>query len=144
MNTSQIFSLTSTLAALQWLVLIILPHWKVTRWLIRYPVVPIFLSITYCIYIAGFFSIEGGGYNSLEQVRTLFAHDALLLAGWVHYLAFDLLIGFAIMRSAGEKAVSHWFVIPCLILTFMFGPCGFLLYQLILVLKNESTTHQHS
>jgi len=131
MDTSQIFSLAGSLAALQWLLLIILPKWRVTLWLIRYPMVPIVLSGIYCIYITGFFSISGGGYKSLQQVRTLFANDNLLLAGWVHYLAFDLLIGFAIIRSSQEKTISHWLVIPCLVLTFMFGPLGFLLYQII-------------
>jgi len=131
MDTSQIFSLAGSLATLQWLLLIILPKWRVTLWLIRYPMVPIVLSAIYCIYITGFFSISGGGYKSLQQVRTLFANDNLLLAGWVHYLAFDLLIGFAIIRSSQEKTISHWLVIPCLVLTFMFGPLGFLLYQII-------------
>jgi len=131
MDTSQIFSLVSSLAAVQWLLLIILPKWRVTLWLISYPLVPIVLSVIYCIYITGFFSISGGGYGSLQQVRTLFANDSLLLAGWVHYLAFDLLIGFAIIRSSQETTISHWLVIPCLVLTFMFGPVGFLLYQII-------------
>jgi len=131
MDTSQIFSLVSSLAAVQWLLLVILPKWRVTLWLISYPLVPIVLSVIYCIYITGFFSISGGGYESLQQVRTLFANDSLLLAGWVHYLAFDLLIGFAIIRSSQERTISHWLVIPCLVLTFMFGPVGFLLYQII-------------
>ena len=131
MDTPQIFSLVSSLAAVQWLLLIILPKWRVTLWLISYPLVPIVLSVIYCIYITGFFSISGGGYESLQQVRTLFANDSLLLAGWVHYLAFDLLIGFAIIRSSQETTISHWLVIPCLVLTFMFGPVGFLLYQII-------------
>ncbi len=131
MGISQIFSLASTTAALQWLLLITLPKWRVTLWLVRYSVVPVLLSLIYCIYIAGFFSIPSGGYSSLQQVRTLFENDSLLLAGWVHYLAFDLLIGFAIIRSSQEKAISHWLVIPCLALTFMFGPVGFLLYQII-------------
>ncbi|MBS7563009.1 DUF4281 domain-containing protein [Mucilaginibacter sp. Bleaf8] len=106
MPTSQIFSLASTIAALQWLLLIIFPKWKVTQCSIKYPVVPILLSVIYCVYIAGFFRITGGGFSSLQQVRTLFADDRLLLAGWVHYLAFDLLIGFAIIRSANKKAIS--------------------------------------
>lgn len=131
MDTSQIFSLAGSLAALQWLLLIILPKWKVTFWLIRYPVVPILLSATYCIYITGFFTIAGGGYNSLQQVRTLFSNDSLLLAGWVHYLAFDLLIGFAITRLSQERTISRWLIIPCLILTFVFGPIGFLIYQIV-------------
>ena len=135
MGPAQIFSIVSTIAALQWVLLIIFPKWKVTQWLINYPVVPLLLSVIYCVYITGFFSIRGGGFNSIQEVRRLFADDGVLLAGWVHYLAFDLLIGFSIIKSAQEKAISHWMGIPCLVLTFMFGPCGFLLYQAIQKIK---------
>src|SRR4051812_31376277 len=121
MNPSQVFSAVSAIAGLQWLLLIALPRWKVTNWLASTAAAPILLSIIYCIYIAGFFGIAGGGFGSIPEVRTLFSDDKLLLAGWVHYLAFDLLIGFYISRSAQAHNISHWLVIPCLILTFMFG-----------------------
>jgi hypothetical protein len=137
MNVEQVFSLAGTIAAGQWLLLILLPKWKFTQWLINYPVVPVALSVIYCIYIAGFFGVPQGGYNSLQQVRILFANDDLLLAGWVHYLAFDLLIGFSIMKSAEAKNISHWLVIPCLVLTFLFGPVGYLLFQLIKEIKTS-------
>lgn len=137
MDTTQVFSAVSTLAALQWLVLIVAPKWKVTQWLIRFAVVPLLLAIVYSIYIAGFFGIQGGGFGSIQEVRILFSNDNLLLAGWVHYLAFDLLIGFSIIKSAQDKAISHWLVIPCLLLTFMFGPCGYLLYQIIQKIKSQ-------
>lgn len=135
MNIAQIFSIASTLAAAQWLLLIVVPKWKVTQWLIRYAPIPILLSVIYCIYIPGFFSVPGAGFGSIEEVRTLFDNDRLLLAGWVHYLAFDLLIGFSIITSAQTRGISHLLVIPCLFLTFMFGPCGYLVYQLIKKVK---------
>jgi hypothetical protein len=143
MNPSQVFSVVSAIAGLQWLLLIALPKWKVTNWLTSTAAAPILLSVIYCIYIAGFFGIAGGGFGSIPEVRTLFSDDKLLLAGWVHYLAFDLLIGFYISRSAQAHNLSHWLVIPCLILTFMFGPCGYLLYRIIQQIKsrNENTLH---
>lgn len=137
MNPDQVFSAAGAIAALQWLLLIVLPKWKVTTWLIDHAVVPLLLSVIYCIYIMGFFNTSGGGFNSLQQVHVLFNNDNLLLAGWVHYLAFDLLIGFSILKSAQAKSISHWLLIPCLALTFMFGPCGFLLYQIIQKVKTS-------
>lgn len=138
MAPAQVFSIASGMAALQWLLLILLPRWKVTQWLINYAAVPLLLSVIYCIYIAGFFGIHGGGFGSIQQVRTLFTNDNLLLAGWVHYLAFDLLIGFSIIKSAQVNSIPHWLVIPCLALTFMFGPCGFLLYQIVQKTKTSN------
>jgi hypothetical protein len=137
MNITQVFSAVSGLAAMQWLLLIVAPKWKVTQCLIRFAAVPLLLAVTYSIYIAGFFNIRGGGFGSIQEVRTLFANDNMLLAGWVHYLAFDLLIGFSIVKSAQDKAISHWLIIPCMVLTFMFGPCGYLLYQMIQKIKSQ-------
>ena len=53
----------------------------------------------------------------------------VLLAGWVHYLCFDLLVGCWEVRDARDRGVPYMLVIPCLVLTFMFGPAGWLLYQ---------------
>jgi hypothetical protein len=137
MDQAPVFSIVSAIAALQWVLLILLPKWKVTQRLASHLAVPLLLSAIYCIYIAGFFNIHGGGFGSIQEVRTLFRDDNLLLAGWVHYLAFDLLIGFSIIKSAQANAISHWLVIPCLALTFMFGPCGYLLYQIIYKIKSS-------
>jgi hypothetical protein len=53
----------------------------------------------------------------------------MLLAGWLHYLAFDLLIGNREVQDARERGVPHFLVVPCLALTFLFGPAGWLLYR---------------
>jgi hypothetical protein len=90
---------------------------------------PIALSAGYCIAIFLGFGQSGGGFDSLPAVRTLFSNDWALLAGWVHYLAFDLFVGAWIARDAERSGVSRWFLIPILPLTFLFGPGGFLLYQ---------------
>jgi hypothetical protein len=91
---------------------------------------PLALSAGYCIAISlGLGS--GGGFDSLPAVRQLFMNDWALLAGWVHYLAFDLFIGAWIAREASRSGVSRLFLIPVLPLTFLFGPAGFLLSQVI-------------
>ena len=50
------------------------------------------------------------------------------LAGWVHYLAFDLLVGAWEARTARREALPHPVLLPCLALTFLFGPLGLLLF----------------
>jgi hypothetical protein len=61
----------------------------------------------------------------------LFTNPRLVTAGWIHYLAFDLLAGLFIRNNAQKHGISHWILIPCLLFTFMFGPVGLLLYLLI-------------
>ena len=60
----------------------------------------------------------------------------LLLAGWVQYLAFDLFIGAWQVRDARTQGISHLLVIPCLLLTFLFGPAGLLHFLIRLVHKH--------
>ena len=72
---------------------------------------------------------SSGGFSSLSAVAALFSQPWLLLAGWVHYLAFDLFVGSWEVRDARERGIPHLAVVPCLLLTFMFGPAGWLAYS---------------
>jgi hypothetical protein len=61
----------------------------------------------------------------------LFTQPEIALAGWVHYLAFDLLIGAWIARMARAEGISHLLVLPLVALTFLFGPAGYLAFTLL-------------
>ena len=54
-----------------------------------------------------------------------------LTAGWVHYLAFDLFVGGWIATRAAETGMHHALLVPVLLLTFLFGPAGLLLFALL-------------
>jgi hypothetical protein len=72
-----------------------------------------------------------GSFQTLRGVSMLFSNPWLLVAGWLHYLAFDLLTGTWEARDAVSRGVPRWLLVPCLFLTLMFGPTGWLLYMLI-------------
>jgi hypothetical protein len=55
----------------------------------------------------------------------------VLLAGWVHYLAFDLFIGAWICRRAAADGLNPWLARLCLPPTFLAGPAGLLLFLAI-------------
>ena len=112
-----------------WFILIFLPRrWKPLN-LIPQIVIPFGLSVLYtALVLTSFGTIEGGGFGSLEQVKTLFANDMALLGGWVHYLAFDLFIGAWIARKADEVCISRILQAPILVCTFMLGPLGLVLF----------------
>lgn len=128
MTADKIFSIANLTALVSWLILLIAPRWIVTRKIILSGAVPLLLSIAYLILIVLFFGKAEGGFDSLPEVMKLFTNEWAALAGWIHYLAFDLLVGVWEVKDSQARGISHWFVIPCLILTFMLGPIGFLLY----------------
>jgi len=100
MTPTNVFSIANTVAMLMWVLMIFLPKWKVTRMLIDLKVIPILLSVVYAIYIIQAIAIGGMmDFGSLKSVMALFTEEHAVLAGWVHYLAFDLLVGMWILNS---------------------------------------------
>jgi hypothetical protein len=129
MKAEQIFSIANTLALLSWIILAIAPRWKWTSRIIS-GAVPLLLAVAYLVLIAIFFR-SPEDFGSLAGVMKLFTNEWAALAGWIHYLAFDLFVGSWEVKDSQARGISHWFVIPCLFLTFMFGPIGLLLYSIL-------------
>jgi len=136
------FKLAGLLAMAGWLALLIALFVKTARpiaWPAAQLAVPALLAIAYgLLLLAGADAFQEGGFGSIVEVRALFANDHALAAGWLHYLAFDLFVGAWISRDGAERGVPALLVLPCLPLTFLFGPLGLLLY---FVLRLASGRH---
>lgn len=125
-----IFSACSTLAFLGWALLVCLPRQRHAH-LAAAVAIPLAIAVVYLVLIVQHFALSEGGFGSLAEVARLFSNPALLLAGWIHYLAFDLFIGAWQVRDAQRHGINHLVVVPCLLLTFMLGPIGLLAYWAI-------------
>jgi hypothetical protein len=129
MTPDALFQWANPLALMGWLALAFLPLAPRLLGLVAGTVVPLLLSTAYAALALSFWSSSTGGFDSLEAVARLFDNRWLLLAGWVHYLAFDLLIGAWEARTARREGIAHGLLLPCLGVTFLFGPAGYLLFQ---------------
>lgn len=130
MTPAQLFTLANLSVVPAWLLLAILPKWKWTRIIAAYAL-PAALGVVYLLIMVQEFDLDGGGFGSLAEVARLFENPWMLLAGWIHYLAFDLFVGAWEVRDASRLNVPHAYVIPCLLLTFLAGPVGLLLYFIV-------------
>lgn len=129
MSPHQLFSIVNPGILPFWLLLALFPRWRYTQTIVAFAV-PVLLALLYLYLLFRTFTGEGaaGDFNSLDGVAKLFSSPTALLAGWVHYLAFDLFIGAWQVRDAQARGIRHWLVVPCLFLTLMYGPVGLLLY----------------
>jgi hypothetical protein len=127
MTAEQLFSLAGVLALAGWILLIAAPR-NARAITIAGTVVPGVLSCVYLFLLAFHATDAHGGFSSLAAVAQLFSNRWLLLAGWVHYLAFDLFVGTWESQDAVARGISRWIVAPCLLLTFLVGPIGWLAY----------------
>jgi len=126
-----LFSLANLLVLPAWALLALAPRWRGTQRLVLSGLWPAFLALAYTALIAAHYlsaHAGEGGFGSLAEVAALFHNPWVLLAGWVHYLCFDLFVGAWQVRDAARRSVPHLALVPALALTFLFGPVGLLVY----------------
>lgn len=132
MDYERWFSLAGNLVLPGWLLLVFLPRWRYSARFVGPVLIPSILAVGYLTLFAMNSSpSDFSSFGSLAGVKSLFQIDALLLAGWIHYLAFDLFVGSWEVRDAQSVGVPHLAVVPCLFFTFMLGPVGLLGYLVL-------------
>jgi hypothetical protein len=135
MDLPRLFDIAGYVVMPGWLLLVFLPRWRWTQ-TITVVCIPAILAVTYLVLFLKYFGQvpEGfGAFGSLAGVKTALSIDGVLLAGWLHYLAFDIFVGSWEVRDAQRVGVPHLLVIPCMLLTFMMGPVGLLAYLVLRV-----------
>jgi hypothetical protein len=128
MTLDTLFQLCTTAAMVGWLVLLASPIAPTLADRISGLLIPTLLAILYAGLVMAFWTRAQGGFDSLPNVMRLFTNPEIALAGWIHYLAFDLFVGAWEVRTAREERISFILVVPCLLLTFVFGPAGYLAF----------------
>lgn len=129
----ELFSIGNLLAMIAWIALAVslfAPPLRRFVWPATGLVLPALFAAAYILLIAGAWG-KGGGFGSIDQVRALFADDGALTAGWLHYLAFDLFVGTWIARDGTARGIWGVVLVPCLFLTFLFGPAGLMLFLVL-------------
>lgn len=139
MSWDAIFGAANLVALIAWAALVFLPRWPALLSALLFLIVG-GLCLTYSIGLVGIMTgmLDAGGsaagdanFSSIAGVRALFASDAGVTVGWIHYLAFDLFVGIWIARDADNKSFSRILQAPILFFTLMAGPLGLLLWLII-------------
>lgn len=130
MSPDALFQTANSLALAGWVALVFSPLAPRALGVLAGSAIPLMLSVGYTAVVLAHWASGEGGFDSLRLVEQLFQNRWLLLAGWVHYLAFDLLLGAWQVRTARREGMPHLGLLPCLLATFLFGPAGYLLFQL--------------
>ena len=127
------FQVTNTLALLAWIALVIFPGRKlVSGWLCAV-IVPGLLALGYAAVIAWKLATNGlpeGDVMTLSGLRDAFQDDWVFAAAWTHYLVFDMVVGAWIARDSVKLGLPWLLRTVALVLTFLSGPVGFLIYIL--------------
>eukprot|EP00931_Biecheleriopsis_adriatica_P094261 TRINITY_DN67931_c0_g1_i1.p1 TRINITY_DN67931_c0_g1~~TRINITY_DN67931_c0_g1_i1.p1 ORF type:complete len:253 (-),score=50.49 TRINITY_DN67931_c0_g1_i1:46-756(-) len=135
----------SNISILTWLLLLFVPSWENLKPAAL--VAPVINALLYAVAIAFILShpapdAPAVDFGSLEGIVTAFRNPDGVFAGWLHYCVFDPLVGLGEVLDSQQNKVPHQFVVPCLLLTLLFGPVGFLSYlgvrTLVLATREQS------
>ncbi len=119
-----------------WALIIFVPFLKITDTLVHSVLAPIVLGVTYTWLLANVMGgvvhmPEGAGFASLDALMKTFSVKEAVVAGWAHYIVFDLFVGAWIARDAQRVGLNQFIVAPSLLLTFLVGPIGLLSYLML-------------
>jgi hypothetical protein len=127
------FQFTNTLALAAWIALVLFPGKRlVSGWLCAV-IVPGLLALGYAGVIGWKLATNGlptGDVMTLVGLREVFSDDWVFAAAWTHYLVFDMVVGAWIARDSMKLGMPRLLVTVSLLLTFLAGPAGFLVYSL--------------
>ena len=141
MDLALIYKIVNLSVLPAWGLLMFAPNWRFTERCVHVAFMPLILAAVYTYFLGwGIFfggRAEGGGFGSLNAVMTLFDSPVSVIAGWVHYLAFDLFVGAWIVRDGQRHGIGTLLRLPCLVFTFMFGPLGLAIYFGIRLFKGK-------
>ncbi len=133
MTAEAFFQATNTLALLVWIGLVAFPGRRLVSGVLCAVVVPGLLALAYAAVIGWRLALNGpppGDVMTLAGLRQAFGDDWVFAAAWTHYLVFDMVVGAWIARDSVKLGLPWALRTVALVLTFLSGPVGFLVYVL--------------
>ena len=128
MTPETAFQLANGAAPLAWLAMMAAPNSKLARQLVLSGAFVALLASAYALVVLTHFDLSGADFTSLEGVTALLNDPWAMTAGWIHYLAFDLLAGILVTRKGLDMGIPRLWLLPCQLGCFMLGPVGVLLF----------------
>lgn len=130
------------LTGIGWAALFFAPRNRFVNWWLCGTIVPSVIAVFYTLACAIYWNDVDMSFferfGHFTGMRAMFdGSDGLLLAGYVHYLCFDMFIGAWEARRATVQRWPYALLLVCLIVTLLFGPTGLLLFTVISVLRGQ-------
>ena len=126
-----------------WLLMIFIPNSKFTRILINSIITPLIIASAYVYVLYKAILLDEqifdifNLYLDLENLYTVFATESFLLVFWLHFVALSLFLGSWISIDGAKYAIPKIFTGVILILTYLTGPLGLVLYWFVRVFYSK-------
>lgn len=126
-----IFSLSTAAVMPFWVLMILLPRWRVTRFVMSSPLVIVPAAILYAVVVLPQVGPLIDAFDYAASLAALLGTPAGATLVWAHLLVSDLFIGRWEYLDSRERGVSGWIMAPVLFLQFMLGHLAILVYLVL-------------
>ncbi len=127
-----------------WLILIFFPQSNLCRYFVA-SIFPLFLLgcsyifVLYKSYLNSYDFISNFNlYISINNLSELFSNKSFLLMFWIHFISINLFTGGWIVKNSQKYLINKFLLIIPLIITYLIGPLGLLIYWLIKIFHAKS------
>jgi len=122
MSAARLFQLLNLVVLPWWVVFLAAPRSRMAGRAASHSAILFALCVVYAALLGAVLAARGGeGGFDFDGLRAALGTPRGFLAGWTHYLSFDLFIGAWIVRESGRLGVEPR---PYLLLTLVAGPIG--------------------
>lgn len=130
-----LYYVVTVITLIGWAALIFFPRRPWANFWFSGVVVPLTLSLIYIYLLLTFWFLQPQGrfvdFLSLQGVYKMFANSGLLLVAWINLSAMDLVAGAWMTRKAMQTRMPYVYLLPCLILTYIFVGFGFTVFVVV-------------
>ena len=77
-------------------------------------------------------------YLSISNLSNLFTSDLFLMMFWIHFVSINLFVGGWIVKDSQKFLINKYLTALPLIITYLIGPLGILIYWLIRIFYAKS------
>ena len=114
-----------------WASMVLLPKWRHTKKITLAVAVAyslLYATLACVLFSESVLSLDVKSLTTLGGVSKIFQDSTAVLAGWAHFIVFDLFTARFFLADSKRVGIPHIAVVPCILGCMFFGPVGLLTY----------------
>jgi hypothetical protein len=114
--------------------MVLLPRWRHTKTITLSVAVAyslLYATLACVLFSESVLSLDIKTLTTAEGVTKVFSDSTAVLAGWAHFIVFDLFTARFFLQDSARIGIPHLVVVPCILGCMFFGPVGLLTYVVV-------------
>ena len=91
----------------------------------------LYVALAYALFSESILSMDYSSLSTTQGLSKAFSDSTSVLAGWAHFIVFDLFTARFFLQDSARVGIPHLAVVPCILGCMFFGPVGLLTYVLV-------------